>query len=100
LAFLTAWTTKTLDLVDAVLEEPVTESQNKRIWFTRTVAPKALLSATISQFDTPERLTGLAMGPSYVKASFSILYEHVKDVAVRADQTERLLQGSTRRVLC
>jgi hypothetical protein len=42
LAFLIAWTTKTLDL-DGVLEQPITESQ-KRIWFTCSVAPKAVLS--------------------------------------------------------
>jgi hypothetical protein len=37
LAFLTEWTTKTLDM-DSVLVEPITDSQ-KRIWFTRAVAP-------------------------------------------------------------
>jgi hypothetical protein len=95
LAFLTEWTTKTLDL-DSVLVEPITDSQ-KRIWFTRAVAPsKAVLSLAISQFDTSERLTCIAMGPTYVKTLFSILYEHVKDMALHADNTNCLLQGNTR----
>jgi hypothetical protein len=94
LAFLIAWTTKTLDM-DSVLEQPITESQ-KRIWFT--LAPKAVLSLAISQFDTSERLTAIGIGSSYTKARFSILYDHVKDVAIRADQAERLLQGASRQV--
>jgi hypothetical protein len=96
LAFLIAWTTKTLDL-DSVLEQPITESQ-KRIWFTRAVTSKAVLSLAISQFDTSERLTAIGIGSSYTKARFSILYDHVKDVAIRADQAERLLQGTSRQV--
>ena len=47
LAFLIAWTTKTLDFLDSVLEQPIPESQ-KRIWFTRAVAPKTVLSLAIS----------------------------------------------------
>jgi hypothetical protein len=90
LAFLVAWTTKVLDL-DLVLEEPVTASQ-KRIWFTRALAPKALLSMAISQFEASEKLTAMAIGDTYVKAPFSTLYDHVKDVAIRTDQTERLQQ--------
>jgi hypothetical protein len=98
LAFLLAWTTRSLAL-DAVLEQPITESQ-KHIWFTRAVSPKAILSLAISQFDTSERLTSIGFGSSYVKANFSILYEHViKDVATRANQTEHIAQGkSSRRV--
>ena len=88
-----AWTTKTLDL-DSVLEQPITESQ-KRIWLTRAVASKAVLSLAISQFDTSKRLTTIGIGSSYTKAQFSILYDHVKDVAIRTDQSEHLLQGST-----
>jgi hypothetical protein len=95
-AFLIAWTTKTLDL-DSVLEQPVIESQ-KPIWFTRAVAPKAVLSLAISQFDTSERLTAIGIGSSHTKARFSILCNHVKDVAVRADQTERLRQSAPRQV--
>jgi hypothetical protein len=95
LAFLIAWTAKTLDL-DNVLEQPITKSQ-KRIWFTRAVAPKAVLSLAISQFDASERLTAIGIGSSYTKAQFSILYDHVKDVAIRADQSERLLQGNPAR---
>jgi hypothetical protein len=95
LAFLIAWTTKTLDL-DSVLEQPITESQ-KRIWFTRAVTPKAVLSLAISQFDTSERLTAIGIGSSYTKAPFSVLYDHVKDVAIRADQSERLLQSTPRK---
>jgi hypothetical protein len=53
LAFLIAWTTKTLDL-DNVLEQPITESQ-KRIWFTRAVAPKAILSLSPSLNLTPRK---------------------------------------------
>jgi hypothetical protein len=94
--FLIAWTTKTLDL-DNVLEQPITESQ-KRIWFTQAVAPKAVLSLAISQFNTSEMLTAIGIGSSYTKAQFSVLYDHVKDVAIRADQSERLLQGSSRKV--
>jgi hypothetical protein len=60
------------------------------------VAPKAVLSLAISQFDTSKRLTGIAMGPTYVKTQFSILYEYVKDMAIHADNTDRLLQGNTR----
>jgi hypothetical protein len=95
LAFLIEWTTKTLDL-DSVLEQPITESQ-KRIWFTCAVSPKAILSIAIAQFDTSERLTTVGLGSGYKKAQFSILYDHVKDVAIRADQSERLLQGTPNR---
>jgi hypothetical protein len=49
LAFLLAWTAKSLDL-DAVSLHPIIDSQ-KRLWFTRAVAPKAVLSLAISQFD-------------------------------------------------
>jgi hypothetical protein len=93
---LIAWTATTLDL-DSVLEQPITESQ-KRIWFARAVAPKAVLSLAISQFDTSERLTAIGIGSSYAKARFSILCDHVKDVAIRADQTERLRQSTPRQV--
>ena len=72
---------------------PNTESQ-KRIWFTRAVAPKAVLSLTISQFNTSKRLTAIGVGSSYTKAQFSILCDHVKDAAICADQSEHLLQGS------
>jgi hypothetical protein len=46
LAFLLACTTKSLDL-DAVLEQPITESQ-KRIWFIRAVPPRPLYSLWLS----------------------------------------------------
>jgi hypothetical protein len=90
-----AWTAKTLDL-DSVLEQPVTESQ-KRIWFARAVAPKAVLCLAVSQFDASERLTAIGIGSSYAEARFSILCDHVTDVAMRADQTERLRQSTPRK---
>ncbi len=93
--FLNAWATKILDL-DLVLLQATPESQ-KRIWFTRAIAPKLMLSMSISQFEASEKLTGLAFGPSYHKAPFSTLFDHVKDDAIRLDQTERLLQTATRR---
>jgi hypothetical protein len=95
-AFLITWTPKTLDL-NSVLEQPVTESQ-KRIWFTPAVAPKAVLSLAVSQSDASERLTAISIGSSYAKARFSILCDHVKDVAMRDDQTERLCQSTPRQV--
>jgi hypothetical protein len=95
LAFLNTWTTKVLDL-DNVLIHPTTESQ-KRIWFVRSIAPKALLAMSISQFEASEKLTKLAIGISYVSAPFSTLYDHVKDDAIRLDQTERIQQLSSRR---
>jgi hypothetical protein len=78
-----------------VLEHPVTASQ-KCIWFTRLFAPKVIFAMAISQFEATEKLTGLAIGASYVKSLFSALYEHVKDVAICTDQTERLQQIVTR----
>ena len=95
LAFLIAWTTKILDL-DLVLEHSVTTSQ-KRIWFTRALAPKVMLAMAISQFEASEKLTAMAIGAGYNKSPFSTLYDHVKDVAIRTDQTERLQQVVTRR---
>ena len=95
LAFLIAWTTKILDL-DLVLENSVTTSQ-KRIWFTRALAPKVMLAMAISQFEASEKLTAMAIGAGYNKSPFSTLYDHVKDVAIRTDQTERLQQVVTRR---
>ena len=74
------WTTKVLDL-DSVLTHAVTPSQ-KRIWFTRALAPKAILAMAISQFEASEKLTAMAMGPSYVMSPFSTLYDHVKDCAI------------------
>jgi hypothetical protein len=91
--FLNAWATKILDL-DLVLLQATSESQ-KRIWFTRAIAPKRLLSMSISQFEASEKLTGLAFGPSYQKAPFSTRFDPVKDDAIRLDQTERLLQTAT-----
>jgi hypothetical protein len=93
LMFLNAWATKILDL-DLVLLQATSESQ-KRIWFTRAIAPKLMLSMSISQFEASEKLTGLALGPSYQKAPFSTLFDHVKDNAIHLDQTERLLQTAT-----
>jgi hypothetical protein len=95
-AFLIAWTAKTLDL-DSVLEQPITESQ-KRIWFTCAAAPKAVLSLAVSQFDASKRLTAIGIGSSHAEARFSILCDHVKDVAMRADQTERICQSTPRQV--
>jgi hypothetical protein len=56
-----------------------------------------LLSMSISQFEASEKLTGLAFGTSYQKAPFSTLFDHVKDDAIRLDQTEHLLQTAARR---
>jgi hypothetical protein len=95
LAFLAAWTTKLIDL-DQVLEHSVTASQ-KCIWYTRALAPKVMLSMAISQFEASEKLTAMTIGSSYGNASFSTLYDHVKDVAIRSDQTEWLQQIVTRR---
>jgi hypothetical protein len=91
LMFLNAWATKILDL-ELVLLQSTPESQ-KRIWFTSAITPKLMLSMSISQFEASEKLTSLAFGPSYHKAPF----DHVKDNAIRLDQTERLLQTATRR---
>ena len=93
--FLNTWATRILDL-DLVLIQPTTESQ-KRIWFTRAISPKLILSMSISQFEASEKLTGLAFGSTYQKAPFSTLFDHVKDDAIRLDQTERLLQTATRK---
>ncbi len=95
LMFLNTWATRILDL-DLVLIQPTTESQ-KRIWFTRAISPKLILSMSISQFEASEKLTGLAFGSTYQKAPFSTLFDHVKDDAIRLDQTERLLQTATRK---
>ena len=95
LAFLLAWTTKSLDL-DAVSAHPIVDSQ-KRVWFTRAVAPRAVLSLAISQFDTSERLAIRTQGTTYVKANFSVLYDHVLDVATRTDQADKLTQTGNRR---
>ena len=95
LMFLNSWATKILDL-DLVLLHPTSESQ-KRIWFLRAIAPKLILSMSISQFEASEKLTGMAFGSSYQKAPFSTLFDHVKDDAIRIDQQERLLQSATRR---
>jgi hypothetical protein len=95
LAFMNTWTTKILDL-DNVLIHPTTESQ-KRIWFVRSIAPKALLAMSISQFEASEKLTKLAIGTTYTNAPFSTLYDHVKDDAIRLDQTERIQQLSSRK---
>jgi hypothetical protein len=92
LMFLNAWATKILDL-DLVLIQATSESE--RICFTRAIAPKLILSMSISQFEASEKLTGLAFGPSYQKAPFSTLFDHVKDDVIRLDQTERLLQAAT-----
>ena len=81
----------------AVLELHTAPSQ-KRIWFNRAVAPKAVLSLAISQFDTSERLATIeaAIGSSYAKADYSVLYDHVKDVATCADQAARITQQGRR----
>jgi hypothetical protein len=52
---------------------------------------------SISQFEASEKLTGLAFGPTYQKPPFSTLFDHVKDDAIGLDQTERLLQTTTRK---
>jgi hypothetical protein len=52
---------------------------------------------SISHFEASEKLTSLAFGPSYHKAPFSTLFDHVKEDAIHLDQTERLLQTATRR---
>jgi hypothetical protein len=89
LAFLIGWTTKTLDM-DSVLEQPIAESQ-KRIWFAPAVAPKAVLSLATSQFYTSKRHTAISISSSCAKPQFSILHDHVKDLAIWADQSECLL---------
>jgi hypothetical protein len=93
LAFLLAWTTKSLDL-DAVLVLTATPAQ-KRVWFARAIAPKSVLSLAILQFDTSECLTSIGVGSSHVKADFSVFYEHVKDVATRTDQATCIAQQGT-----
>jgi hypothetical protein len=50
---------------------------------------------SISQLEASEKLTSLAFSPSYQKAPFSTLFDHVKDNAIRLDQTKRLLQTAT-----
>jgi hypothetical protein len=70
-AFLLAWTSKSLDL-DAVSPQPIGDHQ-KRVWFTRAVAPRAVLSMAISHFDNSERLASRTQGSAYVKADFSVL---------------------------
>ncbi len=52
---------------------------------------------SISQFEASEKHTKLAIGTTYTNAPFSTLYDHVKDVAIRADQTERIQQLSSRK---
>jgi hypothetical protein len=47
---------------------------------------------SILQFEASEELTGLVFGPTYKKALFSTLFEHVKDDAICLDQTKFLLQ--------
>jgi hypothetical protein len=95
LVFLNAWATKIIGL-DLILLQAIPESQH-RIWFTRAITPKLMLYMSISQFEASEKLTGLAFGPSYQKAPFSTLFDHVKDNGIRLDQTERLLQTAIRR---
>ena len=78
--------------IQYVLCPIVTQPMNPRI---PTVAPKALvLSLAISQFKTSERLTAIGIGASYTKAYFSIIYDHVKDVAIRTELSESLVQGT------
>jgi hypothetical protein len=45
-----------------------------------------MLSMSLSQFEASEKLAGLAFCPSYQKAPFSTLFDHVKDDAVWLDQ--------------
>ncbi len=88
LRFLNAWNTRMLHL-NLVLVQPTTESQ-KWIWFMRaTIAPKLILSMSISQFEASEKLTSLAVGPT------SPLFDHAKDGVIRLDQTKCLLQVTT-----
>jgi hypothetical protein len=94
-AFLLAWTAKSLDL-DAVSPQPIGNYQ-KHVWFTCAVAPRAVLSMAISHFDTSEQLASRTQGSAYVKADFSVLYEHVMDVAACTDQTDKLIKPGTRR---
>jgi ribosomal protein S12 methylthiotransferase accessory factor YcaO len=50
----------------------------------KALACKLILLMSISQFSaSDEKLTGLASGPTYKKALFSTLFEHVKDDAIR-----------------
>jgi hypothetical protein len=90
LAFMNTWTTMVLDL-DNFLIHPTTKSQ-KRIWLVRSIAPKALLAMSISQFKASEKLTKFAIGTAYTNAPFSTLYDHVKDDAIHLDQTKRIQQ--------
>jgi hypothetical protein len=48
-----------------------------------------------SQFEASEKCTALAFGPTYQKAPFFILFDHIKDDAINLDKTERLLQATT-----
>jgi hypothetical protein len=52
---------------------------------------------SISQFKASEKLTKLAIGTTYVNVPFSTLYDHVKDDAIRLDQTECIQQLSSRK---
>jgi hypothetical protein len=49
------------------------------------LAPKLILSMSISQFSASdnEKVAGLSFGPTYKKALFPTLFEHVKDDAIR-----------------
>jgi hypothetical protein len=51
----------------------------------------------ISHFDASERLASRTQGSAYVKANFSVLYNHIMDVATCTDQTEKLIKSGTRR---
>jgi hypothetical protein len=93
LMFRNDWATRILDL-DLGLLYTTTESQ-KVIWFTSAITPKLILSMSISQFEASEKLTGLAFGPTYQKAPFWTLFNHVKDDAIHLDQTGCLLQAAT-----
>jgi hypothetical protein len=94
LAFLLVWATKSLDL-DAVSPQPIGD-HHKHVWFTRAIAPRAVLSMAVSHFDTSERLVSRAQeGSACVKADFSVLHDHVMDVAACTDQTEKLIKFGT-----
>ena len=52
-------------------------------------APLQLCSSTLPEGPQP---LALLVQLNYTKSQFSILYDHVKDVAILADQSEGLLQ--------
>jgi hypothetical protein len=95
LMFINTWATKVLDL-DLVVLQTTSDSQ-KRIWFARALAPKLMLSMSISQYEASEKLSSYHLGSTFKSSPFSALFNHVKDDAIRLDQTDRFQQTAIRR---